>query len=203
MGTELKRKVRLWWLVVLSAAASIPARAEWQAVEKEQTYAIAGKTGPELYFSIGERGPKIRDGARVIAHTNFKLTWTRKYEVQADACVLVSAVPKLTITYTLPKPSAQLSGQVRNNWDTFLTGMRNHEHVHGEMIRKLVSDIETATVGMSIPDDARCVKIKGELKSRLSKLFADYQQRNRDFDKTEMSDGGNIQQLILALVNGG
>jgi predicted secreted Zn-dependent protease len=181
----------------------MPARAEWQAIEKEQTYAISGKTGPELYFSIGERGPKVRDGARAIAHTNFTLTWTRKYEVQADACVLVSAVPKLTITYTLPKPSAQLSGAVARNWATFLAGMRSHEHVHGAMIRKLVSDIEAATVGMSIPDDAKCVKIKTELKSRLSKLFADYQQRNRDFDKTEMSDGGNIQQLILALVNGG
>jgi predicted secreted Zn-dependent protease len=181
----------------------MPVHAEWQAVEREQTYAIAGKTGPELYASIGERGPKIRDGIRTIALTNFKLTWTRKYEVQGDACVLVSAVPKLTITYTLPKPSAQLARQVSKNWDTFLTGMRNHEHVHGEMIRKLVSDIEAATVGMSVPDDARCVKIKGELKSRLSKLFVGYQQRNRDFDKTEMSDGGNIQRLILALVNGG
>jgi predicted secreted Zn-dependent protease len=181
----------------------MPARAEWQAVEKEQTYAVTGKTGPELYFSIGDRGPKISLGTRAIAHTTFKLTWTRKYEVQGDACVLATAVPKLTITYTLPKPGAQLSGPVRKNWDTFLAGMRNHEHVHGGMIRKLVSDIEAATVGMSVAEDAKCVKIKEELKSRLSKLFADYQQRNRDFDKTEMADGGNIQKLILALVNGG
>jgi predicted secreted Zn-dependent protease len=199
----VRREARLWSLVACCAATAVPAHAAWQAVEREQTYAIAGKTGPELYFSIGERGPRIRDGARTIALTNFKLTWTRKYEVQSGACVLVSAAPKLTITYTLPKPSEQLSGQVRENWETFLTGMRNHEHVHGEMIRKLVSDIEAATVGMSIPDDARCVKIKGELKSRLSKLFAGYQQRNRDFDKAEMSDGGNIQRLILTLVNGG
>ena len=56
---------------------------------------------------------------------------------------------------------------------------------------------------MTVAGDANCVKIKAELKSRLKTLFADYQQRNRDFDKVEMSTGGNIQQLILGLVNGG
>jgi predicted secreted Zn-dependent protease len=202
-GIWVGRKVRLWWLVPCCVAASTAARAEWQVVEKVQTYAVSGKTGPELYASIGERGPMIRDGVRTIAHTNFTLTWSRKYEVQADACVLVSALPKLTITYTLPKPAKQLSGSVQKNWERFFAGIRDHEHVHGEIIRKLVKDIETATVGMTVPGDPKCVKIKDELKSRLSKLFAEYQQRNRDFEKTEMSTGGNIQQLILGLVNGG
>src|SRR6195952_791833 len=90
------------------ALSPVAARAEWQAVEKIQNYPIAGKSAPELYASIGERGPRIGDSVRVIAHTNFKLTWTRKYETQGDACTLVSVVPKLIITYTLPKPAEQL-----------------------------------------------------------------------------------------------
>ena len=50
--------------------------------------------------------------------------------------------------------------------------------------------------------DPKCLKIKAELKKRLSELFVAHQQRNRDFDRVEMGDGGNIHQLILRLVNG-
>ena len=179
------------------------AHAEWQAVEKVETYAIRGKTGIELYESIGARGPLLDGKRRTIAHTNFKLTWSRKYEPQADGgCTLVSAVPKLTITYTLPKPAEKLSDANRKLWDRFFAGMRDHERVHGDMIKKLVKDIETATVGMSVAGDPECVKIRAELKQRLTVLFEAYKQQNREFDRVEMSDGGNVHQLILELVNG-
>ena len=54
------------------------AAAEWTATETVQPYAIAGKSGASLYASIGERGPQLGGRVRTIAHTNFKLTWTRK-----------------------------------------------------------------------------------------------------------------------------
>lgn len=177
------------------------AHAAWEAVETVQTYPISGKSGPELYASIGERGPKVGK-ARVIAHTTFKLTWSRKYEAQGDACVLVSAKPKLTITYTLPKPSQQLPAAVRKNWETFITGMRTHEAVHGDGIKQMVRAIEVASVGLSVSDDPDCRKIRTELTRRLSALSDAQRQQSRDFDQVEMSDGGNIQQLILQLVNG-
>ncbi|MFI0849433.1 hypothetical protein [Mesorhizobium sp. IMUNJ 23232] len=45
------------------------------------------------------------------------------------------------------------------------------EPIQGEMIKKLVEDIEAATVGMSVPRDPKYLKIKAELKKRLSGLF--------------------------------
>ena len=72
-----------------------------------KTYAVSGTSGPELYASIGERGPAASIG-RAIAHTNFKLTWTRDYQTRGSDCVLATARPKLTITYTLPKASQKL-----------------------------------------------------------------------------------------------
>ena len=180
----------------------VDAVAEWQAVEKVQTYAIAGKSGGELYASIGEMGPKVGGLGRAIAHTNFKLTWTRKYEVQGDACVLVSARPKLVITYTLPKPTAQLPASTRQGWETFIAGVHKHELVHGDQIKDMVKKIETATVGLTVSDDPGCRKIKTEMTTRLGALSQAQRQQSRDFDRTELSDGGNIHQLILALVNG-
>jgi predicted secreted Zn-dependent protease len=188
-------------------AAFVPAAtgawAEWKPVEKVETYAISGKTGAELYRSIGEKGPKIRGLVRTIAYTNFKLTWTRKYEPQADgACTLVTAKPKLIITYTLPKPAAKLPPAIHKDWETFIAGLRAHEKVHGDIIVDMVKAIEATSVGFSVPADPDCRKIRTELTKRLAELSLAQRQRSRDFDKLEMSDGGNVHQLILKLVNG-
>jgi predicted secreted Zn-dependent protease len=174
--------------------------ADWKANEVEQSYAITGKTGVELYRSIGERGPNVGVG-RVIAHTNFKLTWSRKYEPRNGACVLASARPKLTITYTLPKPSQKLPADVQRRWQTFIEGVRAHERVHGDFIKEMVAGIEAETVGLTVADDPGCTKIKAEMTSRLSRLSLEQRQRSRDFDRVELGDGGNVHQLILALVN--
>lgn len=198
----MKLDVRFCLLAGCIAFLPVDAVAEWQAVEKVQPYAIAGKTGAALYASIGERGPKVGGLVRTIAQTNFKLTWTRKYEAQGDACVLVSARPKLIITYTLPKPDEQLPASTRQGWEAFITGVHKHELVHGDQIKDMVKKIETATVGLSSPGDPNCRNIKTEMTKRLGALSQAQRQQSRDFDRIELSNGGNIHQLILALVNG-
>ncbi|OBZ94985.1 peptidase [Pararhizobium polonicum] len=190
--------------LLIGFLASFPAAAqEWQAVEKVQTYAVAGRTGGALYASIGERGPKVGNSGRAIAFTNFKLTWTRKYEPQGGACVLVTARPKLTITYTLPKPAERLPAAVAAKWDIFIAGVHRHELVHGDQIKDMVKKIEATSVGLTVPDDPKCQKIRTELTTRLGELSRAQRQQSRDFDRAELSNGGNIHQLVLALINGG
>ncbi|MBL8584462.1 MAG: DUF922 domain-containing protein [Rhizobiaceae bacterium] len=190
---------------LISAAAvlvcSLPAAADWKPVEKEETYAIGGRSGIDLYRSIGERGPKLGPG-RAIAHTNFKLTWSRKYETRGSACVLASARPKLLITYTLPKPSGKLPPTVAKEWDVFIAGVRKHERVHGDFIKDMVREIEQATVGLSVDDDPGCTKIKAVMTERLSAISLAQRRRSSDFDRVELGEGGNVHQLVLALVNG-
>ena len=183
--------------------ASQPLAAEWKAVEREVPYKIQGTTGPELYASIGERGPEVGGLMRTIAHTTFKLTWTRDYQPRDGGCVLASAKPKLTITYTLPKPASRLSGNVRSNWDTFITGVRDHEKVHGGMIKDMVHEIERVSVGLTVQNDPTCKKIRQELTRRLAAISQEQRRKSRDFDHVELGDGGNIHQLILRLINGG
>jgi predicted secreted Zn-dependent protease len=198
-----RRRSAVSGLAALAAAVLLPAQghAEWKPVERVEPYSISGTTGPDLYASIGERGPRIGI-ARVIAHTNFKLTWTRKYERQGDACVLAAAKPKLIVTYTLPEPAQKLSAEWRQRWQRFIDGVRVHERVHGDHIEEMTREIEAFTVGLRVDGDPKCVKIKTVMAERLSKLSLEQRQRSRDFDKTEMSDGGNIHRLILDLVNG-
>lgn len=202
MGAGLASRKICFLLACLSVMPAT-ARAEWQAVEKVETYSVTGQSGPELYASIGDRGPRVGGLGRAIAHTSFKLTWRRKYEERDGACVLASALPRLTITYTLPKLSGKLSGNTEANWDTFIDGVNKHERVHGDFIKEMVNAIEAATVGLTVADDPKCRKIKSEMTKRLGELSRAQRQKSRDFDKAELSDGGNIHQLILNLVNGG
>ncbi|EUB96375.1 protein of unknown function DUF922 [Rhizobium sp. CF080] len=179
------------------------AQSQWQPVEQIQTYSITGDSGVDLYASIGERGPKIGKEVRAIAHTNFKLTWTRDYRPQPDgACTLVSARPKLIITYTLPKPASPLSPELKRKWDVFFTGVHKHELVHGVIITDMVKEIERVSVGLSVADDPKCAKIRTELTAKLGEISKAQQKRSSDYDRMEMGEGGNVHQLILQFVNG-
>ena len=201
MGTFVKSDIRLLAMAMCIAFLPMAAHADWQPVETIKTYAVAGTSGAELYDSIGERGPLLGPKVRAIAHTDFKLTWTRKYEPQPDgACTMTVNIPKVIITYTLPKPSAQLPASTRRSWQHFIAGVEAHERVHGQFIKDMVKEIEAMSVGFSMPEDPKCSRIRVELTKRLGEISNKQQQRNRDFDKVELSDGGNLQQLVIKLV---
>jgi predicted secreted Zn-dependent protease len=174
----------------------------WKPVERTEYYAVSGSSGPELYASIGDRGPKIAGAVSTIAHTSFKLTWRRNYVPKDGGCVLASAQPRLIITYVLPRVRGKLPPAVRSEWDRFSEGVQAHEKVHGQMIVDMVREIEAVSVGLSVPDDPECKAIRTELTRRLAEISQRQRARSRDFDRMEMSDGGNIHSLILRLVNG-
>ena len=196
----MPRLLLILFAILVSGAFAV-AQAEWKAAEKIVTYPVSGTTGMALYQSIGENGPVIGNGVRAIAHTTFKLLWSRDYQPRGTACVLASARPSLTITYTLPKPGSALSPAMKAKWDTFLAGIRKHEAVHGENIRELVRQIEEASVGLTVENDPGCKKIRDALQGKLKGLSDARLKKESDFDRLEMSPGGNVHQLILALVS--
>jgi predicted secreted Zn-dependent protease len=177
------------------------AAADWVPVDQTVPYAIHGKSGIALYRSIGEHGPKAGSG-RAIATTTFKLTWSRNYVNENGGCRLASARPRLIIITRLPKPADRLPPLTQKLWDTFIAGIRAHEKVHGDIITDMVRKIEAASVGLSMPDDPKCSKVRAELTRRLSALSQEQRRKSREFDRVEMGQGGNVHQLILALVNG-
>lgn len=190
-------------LAVLAATlATQPARA-WEPVEQVKTYPVTGQSGLELYRSVGENGPVISGDRRTIAHTTFKLTWGRDYREQADgSCVIARNVPKLIITYTLPKPRGGLPSSVATSWKRFYDGLLEHEKVHGQHIIEMVQAIEAVSVGLSAPNDPGCHKVRAALQTHLKRLSDEQRARGRAFDRVEMGDGGAVHSLVLALVNG-
>lgn len=181
-------------------AAPLPPAEPWQPVEQVETYAIRGATGIDLYRSIGERGPAA--GVQAIAHTSFKLTWTRDYRPQPDgSCVLAVAKPKLIITYTLPKAPSGLLPVVAEKWQRFISGVETHERVHGDQIVDMVRDIEAFSRGLTAADDPKCQKVRQKLQARLKEFSDERVRQSRQFDEVELTEGGAVHQLILSLVN--
>lgn len=117
-------------------------------------------------------------------------------------CQLVSARPHLTITYHLPKPSNTLPAGLKPLWETFIKGVEAHERVHGEMIIATVRKIEAATVGAFVAGDSGCREVRKEVERRTVGPVQEQRQHSRDFDRTELSNGGNVHSLVLGLVNG-
>lgn len=205
LGQMSEFAVRVMLIKVLAAgllfAAPSLAAAQWAPAEQVKTYTVSGSTGMELYSQIGEKGPLVGGQMRTIAHTDFKLLWSRNYQPQADgSCKLVSARPSLTLIYTLPK-AGKMPASLKVKWDTFANGVRRHERVHGDMIVEMVKEIEAVSVGLSAADDPKCQKIRQDLTAKLGEISRGNRERHRDYDKLEMSNGGNVHQLILKLVN--
>jgi predicted secreted Zn-dependent protease len=182
---------------------SLPAHADVRATDVEKTYPISGTTGIALYESIGARGPRIRSGtSSAIATTDFDLKWGRDYKRDGEDCVLAAARPFLTITYTLPKPKEVLPPDVAARWRVFIAGIRAHEAVHGKYIADMAQEVYDTTVGFRQQNDPDCKTIRDAIQVPLKAVFARYKARTRAFEQAEMGAGGNIERLILGLVNG-
>jgi len=176
---------------------------DWQPTERTEPYAIAGATPQALYQSIGERGPKTSIGTRAIAVTEWELLWRRDYQRKGSGCVLASALPFLTIIYKLPKPASNLSGEMARRWQKFAAGIKVHEEVHGVLLQAMTSTIIRETVGLTTAqDDNNCNSLRAKVLERVKIAYDDYRRDSAQFDRIEMSPGGNVQKLVLGLVNG-
>ena len=186
--------------LVLALALSLPlttsAGAQAKTADGVKSYVITGSSGFELYTSIGAHGPK---GA--IAQTAYKLTWRRLFDEEGGSCRLVSARPELAIVYTFPKPSGKLSPKLRTLWDRFISGVRIHEEQHASMIREMVAETAKQIAGASVANDKTCAQVKRVVSRRIDAAKQAYKERSRGFDRVELSEGGNVHRLILALVN--
>ena len=186
-------------LVACPLAAQEPGG--WKPTEKIERYAISGQTELDLYKSIGEKGPMVRGGkVRAIAYTDFKLTWTRRYENDANGgCRIAENTPNVTIIYRFPKPAGKLSPSVKANWNTFEAGIETHERQHGQFIMQMVRRMVAETSNLSAANDPSCRQVRAELTRRLGAAFKEKSGKDAAFDKAEMGDGGTVRRLVMTL----
>lgn len=198
----------LAFALIASPLATSPLAAQepagWKPTEKIERYAISGQSELDLYKSIGEKGPMVRGGkVRAIAYTDFKLTWTRRYEKQNGGCRIAENTPNVTIIYRFPKPAGKLAPAVKARWDTFEAGIETHERQHGRFIMEMVTRMVAETSGLSAANDPSCKKVRAELTRRLGAAFKEKSGKDAAFDKAEMGDDGTVRRLVMTFVYGG
>ena len=172
---------------------------------KVATYPVSGRTGFELYRSVGDNGPVITGDRRTIAHTTFKLTWRRDYQERADgSCVIASNIPRLIIhLHAAQAPRRTAAGGWRRAGKRFHDGLAAHERVlwpahHRDGFRR-----SRMSASGSPPPLIRAATRPAPSCRPISSGFRTKQRaRGRDFDRVEMGDGGAVQNLVLGLVNG-
>ena len=189
---------RFFAIACLLPGMNLAVHASEAVTVREKHFAISGSTGADLYASIGRNGPH-----NAIAHTSYTLTWSRRRLVpEGGGCRLAAARPIVTITYTYPKPGGKLPAATRKLWDAFIAGVRKHEEEHGRMIREMLADLRASIADITIADDPACRKAKLEMTRRVKDATLAQKQRSRAFDRIELSDGGTVHRLVMALVNG-
>lgn len=194
--------------LAFALVAASPLAAEepggWKPTEKIERYAISGQSELDLYKSIGDKGPMVRGGkVRAIAYTDFKLTWTRRYENDASGgCRIAENTPNITIIYRFPKPAGKLSPSVKANWNTFEAGIETHERQHGQFIMQMVRRMVAETSTLSAANDPSCKKVRTELTRRMGAAFKEKSGKDAAFDKAEMGDGGTVRRLVMTFVYG-
>ncbi len=194
---------RLFWagiLAALSAVAVAPAQAGVKVSESQKTYAISGTSGIALLQAMDKSGPKHGFLTRAIAQTSYSVSWTIEWGETRTACRVKRADGKLDITYTYPRVSNAITPQLKRRWNTFLSGVRRHELHHGEIARQMARAAEKAVAGVTIRNDPGCRKSRKEVKRRMAAVYADYEARQIRFDSKEHAGGGQVEDLIDALI---
>ncbi|MEM9573594.1 MAG: DUF922 domain-containing protein [Pseudomonadota bacterium] len=194
---------RLATFALFMLLSNIAHGADWEAQEFTKHYNINGTTPIALYKSIGEKGPVIKGNRRTMAITTWDLKWRRDYQRKNAGCTLASALPFLKITYELPKPAQKLPATINARWNAFYEGIKIHEHQHGAMLRNMTQVIINETVGLTTEtDDSNCNQLREKVLAKVKQSFDAYTRQSFAFDRDEMTNGGNVQQLVLGLLNG-
>ncbi|MEM0899237.1 MAG: DUF922 domain-containing protein [Pseudomonadota bacterium] len=173
---------------------------DWKPSHTTRFYDVSGQSGIEIYRDIGQKGPSVGI-RRAIGLTEWDLKWQRNYVPENDSCRLTAVRPFLAITTTLPRSRSIRSTDLARKWARFEKGIAVHEQGHSDRLYAVVDDIIARTSELVVFDDPQCREIRAEVQRRVKAAFDRYQADNTAYERREMSNGGNVQQLILELVN--
>lgn len=166
---------------------------------RTKSYDISGSTGAALLDDMDRRGPKQGFLTRAIAQTGYSLSWTIEWAETREACRVSSVDGVLDMTYTYPA-AKNLSPALQRRWNRFLSGVRRHERVHGDIARQMAKAIEKSVAKVSVRDDRGCRKARAQTKRIMAEITDDYEARQRRYDLREHRDGGAVERLIDQLI---
>ncbi|MBZ9865561.1 DUF922 domain-containing protein [Mesorhizobium sp. CA15] len=190
-------------LAILAAAGMLscaPAFAGTKLTVHVRSYDVTGRTGAELIEAMDGLGPRHGHATRAIAETGYTVHWNLDVKRDNGICRLRQATGMIDLTYTFPRLTSPSGPVLRERWDRFMAGVRQHEHTHGRIAKQMMRATETALAGLERQDNWFCTGLRWDARHRIDTIYADYEARQNAFDAREHRDGGHVEKLVNALM---
>ena len=113
-------------------------------------YEVQGRSIPDLYKEMREKGPKI-DGTSFVGETRSPMSWTFKYEQHGASCTISDVKFSMNARILLPHwtpPADTVPGAVAE-WNRFIAALETHESGHKDITAKAGKEIIQKVRGMS------------------------------------------------------
>lgn len=145
-------------------------------------YAVYGNNSEQINNQIYSCTPVLSDGQRFAASTDYAISWSISYKVQANGiCKVTSAGVALNQSMVFPdwKASANTSAQTKKQWHSFITNLKAHETEHAQINHKYANKILGEL--RSLPA-TNCATISAEANARANSLVKSMNAANNSLD---------------------
>src|SRR5690606_32290713 len=106
--------------------------AEPQVRRTISEYAVSGKDGAAIMRQIRRKGPSHGMIGRAIAETRYVLDFGYEVQQSQGRCHIANPWVRLEITILFPRLDGDVSLDLRQRWEHFLAGARQHEEEHAK-----------------------------------------------------------------------
>jgi len=150
----------------------------------ESTYAVFGRTIPDIWDSLNERGPAV-DNRIVSGAHSWRLTWDMRLAHSGAQCRADGLEIVMGTEITVPDWRQRVGSdpEVQNHWEEFARRIRVHEEQHREYALEAVRDLREAILAVRAPD---CETVRQRIESQTNLIMDRYNALNRAFDRRDI-----------------
>jgi len=150
---------------------------------KVNDYDVQGSDFNSLLGALNARGA-------FHGRADWKLSYRFRSQAGPGGCAVSSIETDLDLQMTLPRwtPPAGVSGDLASRWDRYVAALRLHEEGHLDHGRGAEKAFRAAASAATAAD---CGSLDRALRERFSQLIADYQGRDREYDRR--TEHGKLQ----------
>jgi predicted secreted Zn-dependent protease len=151
------------------------------ATLRYDTYRVFGESVGELTRSLRLNGIHVR-GDLAYAVTNSRFEDFYRPAPRQSGCVLVPDV-RVSLVITFPEWEAPdgVDRYLSNQWNQFMWDLDWHERHHAALWIKGANRM--AAIINETPSGPSCDRLGASAKARLSRVFSEYERRQRQFDR--------------------
>jgi predicted secreted Zn-dependent protease len=132
-------------IAIFAVLLAASAYASPSLTERNDDYAITGRTAAELRAQMERLGPRNADDGKIYAaNAHTELQWRYQYQTDLEGCRIASADIRMVVVYTMPAWSDYDSAprDVRDSWDRYRARLTIHEQGHRDIGMQVAAELE-------------------------------------------------------------